>query len=175
MNRTAFLFVAAALALSGCKKHSPVDNPNGLGTSASDPSRTPGSPRDVGEAVGTMAYNFSRVQFGYNSDVLDATSKAALASNVEIMQKFPSITVEVQGHADERGTVDYNVALGQRRAEAIRTYMTAMGVAPARLKTVSYGEERPIATGHGEVAWAQNRRAEFRILSGADQSVRGTI
>ena len=131
--------------------------------------------RTVDEGVTTMAYNFGRVHFGYDQATLDPASKTALAANVEIMQKFPTITVEVQGHADERGTIDYNIALGQRRADTVRTYMTSMGVDPSRVRIVSYGEEVPVSSGHDEIAWAQNRRAEFRITSGTDTRVHGTV
>ena len=89
------------------------------------------------------------------------------------MSQFPSITVEVQGHADERGTTEYNLALGDRRAEAVRRYMTHAGVPTARISTVSFGEERPLATGSSEVAWAENRRAEFRVVASAE-GVMGT-
>ena len=82
--------------------------------------------------------------------------------------------VEIQGHADERGTTEYNLALGQKRAAAVRQFLLAEGVAPSRLSTISYGEEKPRAAGESETAWAQNRRAEFRITWSGDALVQGT-
>jgi len=157
--------------VTGCKKTAPVDGPVDAQTELQKPT----TPRTTEEGVSTMAYNFGRVHFPFDGYTLDAESKAALAANVEIMQKFPSIEVEVQGHADERGTIDYNVALGQRRADAVLTYMSSMGISRSRVRLLSYGEEKPLATGHDEVAWGQNRRVEFRITSGADANIQGTV
>ena len=172
MTRLPILFVATALVVTGCKKK-PVDGPND--PIVTDPVEEQTGPRTAEEGVTSMVYNFGRVHFPLDSHTLDAPSKAALAANVEIMQKFPTIEVEVQGHADERGTIDYNVALGQRRADAVRTYMTEMGVAPSRVRLLSYGEERPLSSGHDEVAWSENRRVEFRITAGTDPKIRGTV
>ncbi len=171
MNRVALALVAAALVLPACKKQQPVANVDAQQNTTAQVTKPP---KDVAEAIDQMAFNFSRLHFQYDSSTLEDASKRALASNVEIMQKFPTINVEVQGHADERGTVEYNLALGQRRAEAVRTYMTAMGVSASRVKAVSFGEEVPLAKGTGEVAWSQNRRAEFRITSGDEGRIRGT-
>jgi peptidoglycan-associated lipoprotein len=73
--------------------------------------------------------------------------------------------VQIQGHCDERGTVEYNLALGEKRASAAKDYLVGMGINPDRLSTISYGEERPANPGHNEAAWAQNRRDEFKIVS----------
>jgi peptidoglycan-associated lipoprotein len=172
MTRTSLLLLAAAVTLSACKKQHPIETTDQVPT-ASEAVAT--APANVDEAVDQMVYNFNRVHFEYDSSALDDASKKSLTANCQIMQKFPSVTVEVQGHADERGTVEYNLALGQRRAESVRTWMTAMGVPPTRVRTVSYGEEVPVATGHTETAWSQNRRAEFRILSGTTPQVQGTV
>lgn len=82
--------------------------------------------------------------------------------------------IEVQGHCDERGTTEYNMALGERRASAVRNYLTSNGIAGSRIKTVSYGKERPLSQGSDEGAWSQNRRAEFKVLSGGDAYVQGS-
>jgi peptidoglycan-associated lipoprotein len=126
------------------------------------------------QAVADMQANFARVHFAYDSATLDASSKAALEDNARIMKNHPRLTVEVQGHCDERGTTDYNLALGNKRAAAVRDHLTAMGVAPNRVATLSYGEERPVAMGADESSWSQNRRAEFRVLV-SEPGVAGTV
>ena len=126
------------------------------------------------EVVEVIIRNFERVHFDYDSSNLSSQSKSALETNAGLMQDFPNIRVEIQGHADERGTTDYNLALGQKRARAISDYLSRMGVPDSRLSVVSYGEERPISSDSDEVAWSQNRRAEFRLLSSAE-GVEGTI
>lgn len=128
-------------------------------------------PREVTE----MKANFERTYFDFDSSELTDVTKTILDNNAGLMQKKTDIKVEIQGHADERGTTDYNLALGQRRAQSVYNYMTARGIAPSRLKVVSYGEERPLARGGTETAWSKNRRAEFRITWGGDDaSVTGT-
>jgi peptidoglycan-associated lipoprotein len=121
-----------------------------------------------------MAKNFKRVFFELDQVGLDPSSKSALDENVRIMTEHPDIKVELQGHADERGTTDYNLALGQRRANAVRKYMVSTGVGSSRLKVVSYGEERPLSSGSNENAWSKNRRAEFVITWGESGNVHGT-
>ena len=115
------------------------------------------------------------MHFALDSYSLDEPSQAALLANVKIMQVHPDISVEVQGHADERGTTDYNLALGDRRAAAVQKFMVRSGVAKARIATVSYGEEVPRAHGSDETAWSENRRAEFRILTSDTSDVAGTL
>lgn len=127
------------------------------------------------QAMEEVRENFRRVNFAYDSASLDASSKDLLSQNARLMSSHPGISLEVQGHCDERGTTDYNIALGQRRAKAVRDYLTNAGVSPARIKTISMGEERPLVSGAGETAWAQNRRAEFRVYEGGDGKVVGTV
>ena len=117
--------------------------------------------------------NFERVYFELDSSRLSPDARAALDENITLLQQRPDLKVEVQGHADERGTTDYNLALGARRAETVRNYMTKLGVAPERVTVLSYGEERPAAQGQGETVWSKNRRAEFRVTQGSN--VRGTL
>lgn len=159
--------------LVGCKKKPPedegavVDNTPPVVENKPPVATTP-------EHVTQMRANFERVFFGFDSSTLAGESKTALDDNVRIMQEHSDVKVEVQGHADERGTTDYNIALGQRRAQSVVDYMQAKGVAGSRVKVVSYGEEKPLVSGTSEQAWAQNRRAEFVILYGGDGSVQGT-
>jgi peptidoglycan-associated lipoprotein len=108
---------------------------------------------------------FRPALFALDSSELDDTGRATVTTNAEIMKKYPTWVVTVEGHCDERGTAEYNLALGERRAVAVKTYLVALGVAPDRMRTVSYGKEFPFDAGHTEAAWAQNRRAHFVITS----------
>ncbi len=103
------------------------------------------------------------VYFDYDSYVLSAPAKKVLDEKVAFLKKYPRVKVTVEGHCDERGTNEYNLALGERRANAAMQYLKNAGLTHASLSSVSYGEERPIATGHDEASWAKNRRAHFVI------------
>lgn len=103
------------------------------------------------------------VYFDYDSYVLSAPAKKVLDGKVAFLKKYPRVKVTVEGHCDERGTNEYNLALGERRANAAMQYLKNAGLGHASLSSVSYGEERPIATGHDEASWAKNRRAHFVI------------
>lgn len=101
--------------------------------------------------------------FGYDSAELSAEARAALDANAAILKKYPTWTVTVEGHCDERGTAEYNLALGERRAVAAQSYLVALGIPASRVKIVSYGKEFPFDPGHEEGAWTKNRRAHFVI------------
>ncbi len=101
------------------------------------------------------------VFFAFDSSVLDATAQSQLDENVQWMDENSGGTVLIEGHCDERGTNEYNMALGERRAESAKGYMEIAGADGSRMQTVSYGEERPFDPGHNEAAWAKNRRAHF--------------
>jgi peptidoglycan-associated lipoprotein len=108
---------------------------------------------------------FKPAFFGLDSAELDDAGRAIVAANADIMKKYPTWVVTVEGHCDERGTAEYNLALGERRAVNVKTYLVALGISPDRLRTVSYGKEFPFDTGHTETAWSKNRRAHFIITS----------
>jgi peptidoglycan-associated lipoprotein len=103
--------------------------------------------------------------YDYDSSELPAEGQKALDGDAEILKKYPTWVVTIEGHCDERGTAEYNLALGERRAVAARTYLVSLGIPAERLKTVSYGKEFPFDAGHDEAAWAKNRRAHFVITS----------
>ena len=107
-----------------------------------------------------------RVQFDYDSFELDPQAEERLRMKAEILRANPNIQLRVEGHADERGSTEYNLALGQRRAEAVRSFLGNYGIGTDRLSITSYGEEQPLVEGSNESAWAQNRRAEFTVTSG---------
>jgi peptidoglycan-associated lipoprotein len=164
--------IAALLGFSlvACHHQPPSSVSNGILATAGG--HLPGDTTQA-QAVAALNENFAKVHFATDSSTLDAAGRAALEENARILEEHPELRVEVQGHADERGTVDYNLALGQRRAEAVVSYLVGQGVSSNRLPILSYGEERPAATGANEVAYAENRRAEFRVLTGAP-GVEGT-
>ena len=103
------------------------------------------------------------IYFGYDKDELTDAARATLRQNANWLKANPQWNVVLQGHCDERGTIEYNLALGQRRANSVRSYMASLGVDASRIRTVSYGEERPVDNGHNEAAWAKNRRAETQV------------
>ncbi len=88
-----------------------------------------------------------------------------LNENAALLKKYPKVKVQIEGHCDERGTTEYNLALGERRANSTKKYLISLGISATRISTISYGKERPLDTGHNEEAWAKNRRAHFIILS----------
>ncbi|MGE5246324.1 MAG: peptidoglycan-associated lipoprotein Pal [Betaproteobacteria bacterium] len=103
--------------------------------------------------------------FDYDSSELSPEAQKALDGDAALLKKYPGWMVTIEGHCDERGTAEYNLALGERRAVAARTYLVSLGVSADRLKTVSYGKEFPFDPGHDEAAWAKNRRAHFVITA----------
>lgn len=103
--------------------------------------------------------------FDYDKYNIRADAEQILRGKAEYMKANPDIRVEIQGHCDERGTVDYNLALGDRRAHAAASFLMSLGINADRIETVTYGEEKPIAKDHNETAWAKNRRAQFMIIS----------
>ncbi len=111
-----------------------------------------GSPEDFLVNVG------DRVFFGYDRHDLTAAARATLERQAEWLRRYPNRRLVIEGHADERGTREYNLALGERRAATVRSYLVANGVSPSRLTTISYGKEQPAILGATEAAWAQNRR-----------------
>ena len=103
--------------------------------------------------------------FALDSSDLDDAGRAIVSANADIMKKYASWVVTIEGHCDERGTAEYNLALGERRAIVVKAYLVSLGVASDRLRTVSYGKEFPFDPGHAETAWSKNRRAHFVITS----------
>ena len=108
---------------------------------------------------------FQPVFYAFDSAEVAGDAQKILNANAEILRKYPTWVITIEGHADERGTAEYNLALGERRATAARTYLVSLGIPADRLKTVSYGKEFPFDPGHDEAAWAKNRRAHFVVTS----------
>jgi peptidoglycan-associated lipoprotein len=119
--------------------------------------------RDIGDINKNSP--FQPVFFLFDKSEIDAAGQQALNANAEILKKYPTWVITIEGHADERGTAEYNLALGERRAVSARTYLVSLGIPGDRLRTVSYGKEFPFDPGHTEAAWAKNRRAQFVLTS----------
>ncbi|MEJ2201681.1 MAG: peptidoglycan-associated lipoprotein Pal [Desulfuromonadaceae bacterium] len=117
----------------------------------------------MGMGDGTAA-GLSRIYFDFDQFALTAEARDILAANAQYLQANPALRVRIEGYCDERGSDEYNLALGERRASATKNYLVSLGVDADRLAILSYGEELPLDPGHSESAWAQNRRAEFKDL-----------
>jgi len=148
MTTRLFGAVAALALLAACSN----TDQNAAATGAGNTIR-PGSQEDLVANVG------DRVFFDFDSSQVRADQRPVLQRQSEWMGRYPDVRVQVEGHADERGTREYNLALGQRRANSARDVLVASGVNGARISTISYGKDRPAALGSDESAWAQNRRA----------------
>jgi peptidoglycan-associated lipoprotein len=111
------------------------------------------------------------INFDYDQAVIRSTDQATLDRKAAILGANPNVKLQISGHADERGSDEYNLALGNRRAAAAKRYLENKGVDGSRMEVVSYGEERPLNAGHDEAAYAQNRRDEFQVTAGGDNLV----
>jgi peptidoglycan-associated lipoprotein len=157
--------VAAALLLAACSSDDTAKGAGaGTGTSASTDNgqvasmaAAPGSAEDFKQNVG------DRVFFGTDKYDLSAEAQQQLQKQAAWLNQYKAVTVTVEGHADERGTREYNLALGERRANSVANYLTALGVDKGRLSVISYGKERPECTDSNEACWAQNRRGVTSI------------
>ncbi|MDR6433998.1 peptidoglycan-associated lipoprotein Pal [Brucella pseudogrignonensis] len=148
-----------SLAVVGCasKKNLP-NNAGDLGLAGG--AATPGSAQDFTVNVG------DRILFDLDSSLIRSDAQQTLSKQAQWLQRYPQYSITVEGHADERGTREYNLALGQRRAAATRDFLAARGIPTSRMRTVSYGNERPIAVCDNNSCWSQNRRA-VTVLNGA--------
>jgi len=183
MVLTALTLIGAA---SACKKKPPVARPTTpTGASASappPPARPPAPPTPVAEptivppepikedAIASGSLDeinrnspLKPLFFEYDSSEIPNDGRAVLEANAAVMKKYPSWAVTIEGHCDERGTAEYNLALGERRAVAARAYLVSLGISAERLRTVSYGKEFPFDPGHEETSYAKNRRAHFVV------------
>lgn len=188
MRRGAIVLTIVAMVVAGCGKKPPAtvaSQPPPPAATAAPPAPPPPGARPAErvedavpvpalseDAIGNRSLEdlnrdspFKPAYFGLDSSELDDMGRAVVAANADIMKKYPSWVITVEGHCDERGTAEYNLALGERRAVAVKTYLVALGISPDRVRTVSYGKEFPFDMGHTEAAWSKNRRAHFVITS----------
>ncbi len=155
------LAVLLAAACAGTKGGGTTD-PDSRGEFGSE-GRDPGM-GDRGKTAGGAANidgSFRNIYFRFDEYSLSASSKTTLRHNAELLKQAPNARLEIQGNCDDRGTEEYNLALGKRRAEAAKQYLADLGVDASQLTTISFGEENPAVRGYSETAWAKNRRDEF--------------
>ncbi len=157
-----------ALAIIGCaKKPKPEPKDEPAPPRMEEPERRVETPKVDEDALrrqriqARIAEVFKPVYFQYDQSTLSAEGQSTLQEIGKLMKEVPEITVRVEGHADERGTNDYNLALGERRSKAVNDYLGSYGIQGSRLTTISYGEEKPAMEGASESSWAKNRRVEF--------------
>ncbi len=160
-NRTRALrfgaIMAAVLAVAACSNTpKPEDQltQGGLGANGKGAPATPGSARDFSQNVGDLVY--------FSTDQTDLTPEAqqTLSNQARWLQQYAQYSITIEGHADERGTREYNIGLGSKRAESVRAFLAKNGIAAARIRTVSFGKERPVAVCNDISCWSQNRRAQ---------------
>jgi peptidoglycan-associated lipoprotein len=156
MKITTFAALAAVSVLAACASKPATSTGGSTGMTSTAPSTgsvVPGSEEDLVANVG------DRVFYELNSSTLSDAAQTTLGKQADWLAKYPNVTVQVAGNCDDRGTEEYNLALGQRRANAAKDFLLAKGVSSSRITTISYGKDRPTALGDDEQAWAQNRNA----------------
>ena len=184
-RRTGVVVLLAVVVASACgKKEQPVTPTPAATTPAATPRDTAAEnarareeaarrAREAAEAAsGEVRSTLTEmVFFDYDQSDIRADMQDVLNRKAALMRANPNVAMRIDGHADERGTVEYNLALSLRRANAVREYLTGFGIDASRLDVAGYGEERPLETGASEEAWARNRRAEFQVTRGGDNLV----
>jgi peptidoglycan-associated lipoprotein len=144
------------ISCSSKKKNGDADD----GSGAQDITSTNMNFDPTGSDSGTIA-GLNTIHFPYDQAILDETNKQKLNANAEWIKSKGNVVVQIEGHCDSRGSVEYNLALGERRAKAVKSYLVSLGVKADKLRVVSYGEEKPVVQGETDEAYAQNRRANF--------------
>jgi peptidoglycan-associated lipoprotein len=152
------LAIAAALSASACSKKTKTEDSSVPNAASADENSSGDS--DSGRAMGLKSVNFA-----YDAFVLTSEAKSTLKSNADILKGNGGVKIQVEGHCDQHGGIQYNIALGEKRANAVKKYLQDLGVAGDRITTISFGKERPLDTANTPAADAKNRRANFVITS----------
>jgi peptidoglycan-associated lipoprotein len=152
--------VAAVLLLAACSSNPPPPSTSGMPGAAGGASFAPGSQQDLAATAG------DRVFFAYDQSDISSEGQQILQRQAQWLQHYPRVTVTIEGHCDERGTREYNLALGERRATAVKNVLVALGIPASRIRTISYGKERPIVVGSDENGYAQNRVGITTVTGG---------
>lgn len=121
--------------------------------------------KEMPQAVESAGSSLQDIHFDFDQHNIRSEDRAILEKNGQWLKENPRVKVQIEGHCDERGTLEYNLALGERRTKSTKDYLISLGIEPDRLPTISYGEEKPLEPGHNEEAWAKNRRSHFHPLS----------
>ena len=172
--RLLLLLSVTVISLTGCRgyfKDSPFSRIFGKKDSAAPLAGQPGIdssilPGPIRGATPQEVAELKRIYYMFDNAELLGPAKEQLRQNAEWLRANPTVHIQIEGHCDERGTADYNYALGQRRADVARSFLISEGIEPERLHTISYGADRPADSGSGEMAWARNRRAQFLMYGG---------
>jgi peptidoglycan-associated lipoprotein len=178
-NSTAVAFLLIALAAAACSRKPRVSGPAPADPTPSQPTNTqpivtedPNRGTDAEEmrrreeTARARATIEQMVFFDYDRSNIRDDARTVLEAKIPIMRAYPALSIRIEGHADERGSVEYNLALSLRRAESVRSYLENFGISRSRMEIVGLGEERPLDLGANEAAFARNRRSEFRIVTG---------
>ena len=156
------LVLVLGMSLTGCSKKKAEDVPQVASTEGAGPAE-PLENEDTGIMEGRTSGPMVPVYFEYDSSSIKGEQVQRIETDADFMKKNPKLKIRIEGNCDERGTLEYNLALGERRAQSAKTYLVNLGVKGEQLSTVSFGEEKPLLFGHDEISWAQNRRADFVI------------
>ena len=165
------LLLASATGLAACAKKPPETLPPAAGPTSAPTTTDTATTQPGGPAIGTQAPfgaavgSSTTIYFDTDRYDVDSQDAAALQAQAQYFARYPQITFTIEGHADERGTREYNIALGEKRAASAKAYLTSLGVDSNRIAVVSYGKERPVALASNEAAWAQNRRVASVIIN----------
>lgn len=179
LSRLTLVLASTTLVLGACRKKpavaprtdtAPVAQPQ----QPTRPTTTTPAARDTMEEyraklAATRARLLETIYFEYDADELRDDAKANLDAKISVLNANPAVKIRIAGHCDERGSDEYNIALGRRRAEAAKRYLTDRGIDASRIETASFGRERPAVQGTTEEAWSRNRRDEFEIIAGGEQ------
>jgi len=180
-SRLLLLVVAAPLVLGACRKKqppaAPAPEPQAPAMQPATPPRTPtttATPVDTMDAMraeiaSARARLLETIYFEYETDELRDDARSSLDTKLALLNLNPALRIRIAGHCDERGSDEFNLALGRRRSVAAKKYLTDRGIDESRIETTSFGRERPASEGSNEDAWSKNRRDEFEILSGGDR------
>ncbi len=179
-SRLMLVLVATPLILGACRKKPVVAVTPPVTPPATQPAAPPRTPTTTATPVDTMeairaeiasarAKLLETIYFEYDADELRDDARATLEAKLPLLNRNPQLKVRISGHCDERGSDEYNIALGRRRAEIAKKFLTDRGVDASRIETASFGRERPAVQGESEESWAKNRRDEFEIIAGGDQ------
>ena len=157
--------LVAALALSGCGSTKKKGTNDGMDTNVGANAADYQDIELNADSDSGKAGSLQSVYFDYNSSRLSASAREALSANASLLKDNAGLELQVEGHCDERGGVQYNLALGEQRARAVSKYLSTMGITSKRLSTISFGKGRPVSFGHDESSWSQNRRANFVVTA----------
>ncbi len=163
-TRAFFTTLMVGLLAVGCASKKPTNSQDSL-ADGKNGSNNGLSLELNGDSDSNRAGGLQTIYFGFDSSNLDSGTKETMKMNAEYLKSNTNVDVQVEGHCDERGGRQYNLALGERRAKSVRDYLVAMGVESKRISVISYGNERPVSEGHDEAGWAKNRRANFVITA----------